>query len=314
MKFILLLLIPSLILASQTISDPEKISVQVCKNSYIPCSSIETSLNLFRKNPPLVSKKLDENYLNENDEDYYLTQHDKIDQRYEKPAWETYYYQGPENVDDTKKFVAKRPENPSPIKNDATLNLIAKNHAKFLSSRNQITHEGFHGQSALERFSSYGDSTKFKNVGENLMAIRCKNLDKEKKTKEDPLADAEAVILEWILEDGNLIKSNRDNIFHAAPKIFGFYSDKDANSGLCYSVLVLAEKFEINANGRNLLAKDLNTVSSGLDEVNLSGNGGAILAAQEKMNSSNYALLYQLSIAGYIAIIVLMYGVFDEQM
>jgi hypothetical protein len=110
-----------------------------------------------------------------------------------------------------------------------------------------------------------------------------------------------------------LIKSNRVNIFHAAPKIFGFYSDKDADSGLCYSVLVLAEKFEINANGRNLLAKDLNTVSSGLDEVNLSDNE-AILAAQKKLSSSNYALLYQLSVGGYIAIIVLMYGVFDEQM
>jgi hypothetical protein len=111
-----------------------------------------------------------------------------------------------------------------------------------------------------------------------------------------------------------LIKSNRVNIFHTAPKIFGFYSDEDANSGLCYSVLVLAEKFEINANGRNLLAKDLNTVSSGLDEVNLSGNGGAILAAKENLSTSNYALLYQLSVAGYIAIIVLMYGVFDGPM
>jgi hypothetical protein len=314
MRFILLLLIPSLILASPTPSAAEKTSADVCKRSYIPCSSIESILNFFRKNPSLVSKKLDEGYLNENDEDYYLIQHDEIDQRFEKAAWKTYYYQGPENVVETKNFVAKIPGNPSPIKNDATLNLIAKNHAKFLSSRNKITHEGFLGQSALERFSLYGNSKKFKNVGENLMAIRCKNLSKEKASKKNDLADAEAVILEWILEDGNLIKSNRVNIFHTAPKIFGFYSDEDAHTGLCYAVLVLAEKFEINASGRSLMAKDLNTVSSGLDEFNLSGDGETILAAQETLRSSNYALLYQLSVAGYIAIIVLMYGVFDGAM
>ena len=142
-----------------------------------------------------------------------------------------------------------------------------------------------------------------------MIAISCKSLKKDLKTKKNSLADAEAVILEWILEDGNLIKSNRVNIFHTAPKIFGFYSAENSNTGLCYNVLVLAEKFEINAEGRNILSRELNAVSSGLDDIDLSGSASALNPA-DKNPLNNYALLLKFSIAGYIGIIVLLNYVF----
>jgi len=35
--------------------------------------------------------------------------------------------------------------------------------------------------------------------------------------------------------------------------LFGFYTAKDASTGLCYNVLILAEKFKLHKHGKQLL-------------------------------------------------------------
>ena len=58
------------------------------------------------------------------------------------------------------------------------------------------------------------------------------------------------ILLEWLIEDGNKLKSNRINIFNKIPKYFGFYSKKDSKGEFCFNVLIFAEYFHVNSHGR----------------------------------------------------------------
>lgn len=99
------------------------------------------------------------------------------------------------------------------------------------------------------------------------------------------IGDAEAILMEWILEDGNLIKSNRENIFNEKVKQFGFYSSQDAQGTICYNVLILAEEFVINQNGQIQLFKDIDHVDVSAKDMKKLANSNS--ESQVSDNAAN---------------------------
>ena len=144
-----------------------------------------------------MAKKLQLNYLNETEKKYRLEQANEFDKSWKKEAWDTYYYQGPDNVMETQFYLSTKKASTNTIQNDAGLNLIAKKHAEFLASKEIITHKGLENRSPLYRYALYGNQKEWKNLGENIMAIKCKNLAIEKARQintSNDIGDAEAVL------------------------------------------------------------------------------------------------------------------------
>ena len=61
------------------------------------------------------------------------------------------------------------------------------------------------------------------------------------------------------------IKSNFKNIFDGRPRWFGFYVKKSVTwKEWCFGVLILAEKFEANGSGENMMKDHLLRVGEGM--------------------------------------------------
>lgn len=104
---------------------------KVCLNSFINCENFEAALNSFRSRPYEVVKKLENNYLNKlGDTTYNLKQKLEFDKGWKKEAWNSYYYQGPENVMETQYFLSKRHTTTTLTMSDV-LNSAAKMHAIY---------------------------------------------------------------------------------------------------------------------------------------------------------------------------------------
>jgi uncharacterized protein YkwD len=97
---------------------------------------------------------------------------------YLKGAASSNYRFGPLNVTRmTNALKSLKLTSPLPkILQSPILTLIANHHAHTLAQEKLITHNGVKGISVMDRFLMYGNRENFKNIGESILAINCKDL------------------------------------------------------------------------------------------------------------------------------------------
>lgn len=150
----------------------------IFESSSIDINDMKDMLDKFRAKPEKVGKILQDNYMNTDaDSDKskkgFKLEKDPSSFFYKKSAWNTYYYHGKTNIDETVEFLKKQKPITSNLEIHDTLNFLAMQHAELLATENKLSHNA-KLISPLRRFQEYSDS--FSGIGENIMAMKCSNL------------------------------------------------------------------------------------------------------------------------------------------